>query len=95
MAQFRSFNSNVPDPSYTVQVTAIMPAAAIPGATGSMANPKPIPVKVDSRINVSVVIENATTRNLPALLDNIKNEVVTKASQLIDIPEVEDVPGFS
>ena len=94
MAQFRSFNSDVPDPSITVQVSAVMPNAAVAGS-GTNPQPRAMPVQIDSRINVSVVIENATTRNLSALMDNIKNEVVTKASQLIDIPEVHDVPGFS
>lgn len=93
MAQFRSYNSDIPDPSITVQVSAVMPNAAVAGSGSNP--PRAMPVKVDSRINVSVVIENATKRNLTALMDNIKNEVVTKASQLIDIPEVHDEPGFS
>lgn len=94
MAQFRSFNSDIPDPSIEVKVSAVMPNAAV---AGSATNPQPraMPVKVDSRINVTVVITNATTRNLAALMDNIKLEVTTKANQLIDIPEVEDVPGYS
>lgn len=94
MPQFRAYNSDIPDPSITVQVSAVMPqaTAGVSTTTGKLV---PMPVKTDSRINVSVVIENATTRNLNALMDNIKNEVVTKASQLIDIPEVEDVPGYS
>lgn len=92
MAQFRSFNSDIPDPSIEVKVSAAMPNATVRGATG---NPIAMPVKVDSRINVEIKITNATMRNLDSLLANIRNEVTTRATQLIDIPETEDVPGFS
>lgn len=93
MAQFRSFNSDIPDPSIEVKVSAAMPNATVAGAAGNP--PRAMPVKVDSRINVEIKITNATMRNLDSLLANIRNEVTTRATQLIDIPEVEDVPGYS
>jgi hypothetical protein len=91
------YMADVPDSSIEVKVTLIIPSGGglIAGSSSLEGNTtvntppsfEPYDLVKFSRINVTVTIENATNQNLNALMDSIKNEVLTKASSLCNMPE--------
>lgn len=97
---YNPYKTDIPDPSIKTEVIITVPTSiknvgvtiVAPGTTpppfdpntASDANPE---IKRLSRIKVVITIENATRDNLAALLTSVKDEVVGKATNLLNLPE--------
>jgi hypothetical protein len=100
-SSYNPYRADIPDPSIKTEVIITVPTSVknvaiqivTPSTTPTVprdldtvsdANPE---IKRLSRIKVVITIENATRDNLAALLTSVKDEVVGKATNLLDLPE--------